>query len=188
MKDIQKPWIENGYHSFALHGPNGLKIERISKEVGKNKSSFYHLFADLEVFTTVLLEHHLIQSKIIAKKEAQCESLEDLIDVLVTYKTDLLFNRQLRIHREVKEFEVCFSKVNELSIPAILPIWSKIIGLDDRSYLSELVFQLSLENFLLQITETTLNPVWLRAYFANIKTLVMHFKKTGAMPQLDGSV
>ena len=50
MKEIEKKWLEVGYRCFADRGPNGLKVERLSKKVGKNKSSFYHLFADLEVF------------------------------------------------------------------------------------------------------------------------------------------
>ncbi len=188
MKEIQKSWIEKGYRSFAFEGPNGLKIERLSKEVGKNKSSFYHLFADLEVFTTVLLGYHLERSSIIAEKESECCQLEDLIGVLVEHKIDLLFSRQLRIHRENTEFEECFLKVNEISMPAIVPIWSDIIELHDNSYLAELVLQLSLENFFLQITNETLDPIWLHDYFHKIKFLVSQFKKPGSIPSLDGSV
>lgn len=188
MKEIEKSWIEKGYHSFAFEGPTGLKIERLAKEVGKNKSSFYHLFADLEVFTTALLEYHLEQSAMIAEKESACRDLDELIAILVDHKIDFLFNRQLRIHRENLEFEQCFQRVNEMSLPAIIPIWSRIIGLSDQSHLAGLVFQLSLENFFLQITDETLNPIWLRDYFTNIKNLVGQFKMIGSDLSLDGSV
>ncbi len=107
MKNIQNDWIETGYQTFALEGPKGLKVERISKAVGKNKSSFYHHFADLEVFTSLLLEHHIEQSKMVAAKESDCSDIEELIDVLILYKIDLLFNRQLRINRENIEFKKC---------------------------------------------------------------------------------
>ncbi len=188
MKAIQQPWIENGYRAFAHEGPTGVKIERLAKEVGKNKSSFYHLFADLEVFTVVLLDYHLEQSKIIAKKEANCKHLEDLITVIVEHKTDFLFNRQLRVNRQTRAFETCFLRVNEISMPAIIPIWSKIIELDNNTYLAELVFRLSLENFFLQITEETLNSEWLNAYFNSLQNLVKHFKKTGNLNSIDGGV
>ncbi|MGB7394923.1 MAG: hypothetical protein WA913_11060 [Pricia sp.] len=160
----------------------------MSKEVGKNKSSFYHLFADLEVFTTALLDYHLEQSRVIAKKESKCETLEELIGIIVAHKIDLLFNRQLRVHRENIEFEKYFLKVNNISIPAILPIWSKLIELNDNSYLAELVLRLSLENFFLQITDETLNTTWLHEYFKGVKTLVRQFKMTGSVTSLDGSV
>lgn len=179
MKDIERPWIEIGYRSFAQAGPGGLKIERLSKAVHKNKSSFYHLFGDLENFTNVLLTFHLEQAKIIAEKESKCLTLEDLIAVLIEHKTDLLFSRQLRIYRENKAFEKCFQKSNELTLPAVVPIWSAIIGLNDNSYLAELVLQLSLENFYLQITDKTLNAEWLENYFNDVKTLIRHFKETG---------
>ena len=188
MKEIEKPWIEKGYRSFAYEGPNGLKVERLAKEVGKNKSSFYHLFADLEIFTDALLELHVEQALVMAEKEAACLNLEDLIAVIVEHKIDLLFSRQLRIHRENKSFEKCFTKSSELALSSIVPIWSKIIALEDNSYLAELVLRLSLENFFLQITDETLNPDWLNDYFNSIRNLVRHFKRSGSVPSLDGSV
>lgn len=157
MKEIEKSWIKKGYRFFAYEGPNGLKIERLSKEVGKNKSSFYHLFADLEVFTDRLLTFHLTQAKIIAEKESNSLDENELIEVILEHKIDLLFNRQLRIHRENKEFENCFHQINQISIPSILPLWKKIIGLSENTSLAQMVLTLSLENFYLQITDETLN-------------------------------
>lgn len=189
MSSSLQPWIEKGYNTFAHEGPLGLKIEKLAREVGKNKSSFYHYFADLDVFVGILLEHHLKQAYVIAEKEANCTSLEELIDILVTHKTDLLFNRQLRIHRERADFEKCFQKTTEISIKAILGIWSHIIGLNDNTYLAQLVLQLSLENFYLQITEKTLNHKWLNNYFDELQTFIKAFKKHGQISQpLDGNV
>ncbi|MEM6297945.1 MAG: TetR/AcrR family transcriptional regulator [Bacteroidota bacterium] len=108
MKEIEKKWIEHGYRIFAYDGAGSLKVERISRAVKKNKSSFYHLFADLEVFTQRLLDFHLDQSKIIAEKETNAKSEQEIIKILVDHKVDLLFNRQLRFHRENPDFEKCF--------------------------------------------------------------------------------
>ena len=44
--DKEQLWITLGYNIFALEGINGLKIERLAKMAGKNKSSFYHFFVD----------------------------------------------------------------------------------------------------------------------------------------------
>ena len=44
------PLLEVGYTIFSNEGPQGLKIEALAREVGKSKSSFYHCFADLDIF------------------------------------------------------------------------------------------------------------------------------------------
>ena len=188
MKSIQGPWIKKGYQAFAYEGPHGLKIERLSKGVGKNKSSFYHHFADLDIFTDILLKHHLEQVHLIAEKESNCSSIEELIDIIVLHKVDLLFNRQLRIHRENKHFESCFIKTNHITAQAIIGIWSEMLGLKGKSYLARLVLKLSIENFYLQITDKTLNHSWLKNYFKELIALVKEFKKTGTIPELDGTV
>jgi AcrR family transcriptional regulator len=179
MNALQKSWIEHGYQVFASQGPPGLKIERLARKMGKNKSSFYHHFADLEVFTGLLLDYHLEQARLLARKESGCETAADLIEVLVEHKTDLLFSRQLRVHREKPAFEACFVKTNQISLPALQGVWSEIIELKDNSHLSGLVLGLSLENFFLQITDDHLNKSWLANYFHELRTLVRAFKNHG---------
>lgn len=181
-------WIESGYRTFAFEGPTGLMVERLSRSVGKSKSSFYHHFADLEIFTNELLKYHLNIVKIIAQKEEIARNESELIGILIEHKIDFLFNRQLRIHRENKDFESCFLKSNEISKPAILPIWGRVIGLDDNHYLAKMVFMLSIENFFLQITNETLTQKWLKEYFYGIKKLVRQIKLESNIHELDGSV
>ena len=187
-KDITTPWIELGYEAFATKGANSLRIEPLAKAIGKNKSSFYHLFADLEVFTEYLLDHHLDQAKIMAEKEFNCGSREEFIQIILDHKTDLLFNRQLRIHRDNKRFEKCMIETNQISARAIVGIWAKIIDLQNDSFLAELVYKLSLDNFFLQITEESIHEEWLNNYFDELKTLVKAFKNKGKTVFLDGSV
>ena len=188
MKAVEKQWIAIGYHAFAYDGPGSLKIERIAKAVNKNKSSFYHLFADLEIFVQRLLAFHLEQAKSIAEKEASARDEQQLIEVLVHHKVDLLFNRQLRVYRENPEFESCFNKTNQLTFTALMPVWKKIIGLTDNSSLAKTVLALSMENFYLQITDTTLNEQWLKAYFNSIRVMIDQFRTNNELKALDGSV
>ncbi len=173
MKDT---WIKQGYIFFAEGGPFALKIERISKAINKNKSGFYHYFSDLGIFTDKLLEYHLSQAKVMAIKEAECESIDELIDVLIFHQTDLLFNRQLRIHRENPSFFKCFEKTAEITTPGIMGLWTKTLGLDRTPHLAALIMKLGLENFYLQITPETLNTEWLHGYFNEFKKLVREFK------------
>ncbi|OJJ17210.1 TetR family transcriptional regulator [marine bacterium AO1-C] len=179
ITSTQMPWISEGYRVFAHEGPVGLKVERLARSVNKNKSSFYHHFADLEVFTNFLLKYHLLRADIIAEKESQCTNVEELIEVLVAHKLDLLFNRQLRIHRQNKDFANCFEETNQHVANAILGVWANMLGLTENSYLAALVLKLSMENFYLQITEETLNPTWLSGYFKQLQEMVKEFKKMG---------
>ena len=47
-------WIKTGYEVFATSGSGNLRIESLAQKVGISKSSFYHYFADIEVFTQLL--------------------------------------------------------------------------------------------------------------------------------------
>lgn len=181
-------WIKEGYQTFAYEGPKGLKVERLSRAVGKNKSSFYHYFADLSLFTKRLLDFHLEQVDIIVSKETKIDNSKELIEILVEHKIDFLFNRQLRIHRENKDFRNYFEKSNEKSAPSIMPVWKKIIGLNNNHYLAEMVYRLSLENFFLQITAETLNKDWLENYLNGIKEMVQQFKLNNSQGIINGSV
>ena len=185
MSDTQKPWINKGYRVFALEGPTGLKVERLARSVGRNKSSFYHHFADSELFIELLLDHHLEQAMIMGEKEKRASDFEGLIAILVEHKVDLLFNRQLRIHRENPEFQRCFTKTNEIVGASILALWSRELGLSDNSYLARLVLKLSMENFFLQITDETLNKRWLHDYFAQLRMMVKEFRNGSQAIGLD---
>ena len=175
--DNKQPWILVGYHLFAREGPKGLKIEVIARQVNKSKSSFYHHFADLEVFTQILLEHHLERAKTIADKERLCKNVvPDLLHLLVEVKQDLLFNRQLRINRNISQYKQCFEKASREVGEAILGIWAETLSLDNNSDLAHMVLNLSLENFYLQITEETLTYEWLLNYVSELQMMVKAFE------------
>lgn len=53
----------------------------------------------MQLFLHELLNHHLKQSKVIAKKEKSAQSIQpELIEILVEYTIDLLFSRQFRFN------------------------------------------------------------------------------------------
>lgn len=176
--DTKEPWILCGYETFSKEGSKGLKIEVIARQINKNKSSFYHHFADLCIFTDVLLKYHIERAKIIALQEALCKNVvPDLLNVLLNFKTDLLFNRQLRISRTNIQFKNCFEKASKIVGESILNIWAEMLGLADNSNLAKIVLNLSIENFYLQITEETLNFEWLENYMKELKNMAKEFNK-----------
>ena len=177
MDKVKLPWIELGYRIFAEEGPNGLKVERMAKLVQKNKSSFYHHFADIETFTELLLEYHLTRANILADRERVCKNVvPELVLVLLEFKEDLFFNRQLRFHRDNPGFQACFEKANQGVGAAILGIWATELGLEQKSHLALLILQLSMENFFLQITPETISYNWLVEYIQRLKQMVKAFQ------------
>lgn len=174
--DSREIWIKKGYEIFATSGQSGLKIEPLAKKVGKSKSSFYHHFADLELFTDILLKHHVEQSKIIAQKEQKSKNIDpELINILVEHKTDLLFNRQLRINKNIKLFAQTLEQSNKNVGDAFVNVWIEDLGLQLSKKQIEGIFTLALENFFLQINTETLNAEWLSNYFKNLKKIASNF-------------
>ncbi|MFZ4740730.1 MAG: TetR/AcrR family transcriptional regulator [Bacteroidales bacterium] len=169
-------WIKIGYEIFSLSGKSGLKVEPLAKKVGKSKSSFYHFFADMESFIEELLTYHIDQSYIIAKKELMAKKINpELINIIVEHKTDILFNRQLRINRENKIFSDVLIKSNEIVGNAFVMLWVRDLGLKFTKKQLESIFELALENFYLQITPSNLNNKWLLDYFINLEKIVRNF-------------
>lgn len=153
-----------------------MKIEVLARKVNINKSSFYHHFADLEIFIEQLLEYHIERAKIIAAKERECKTMiPDLLNVLVEYKEDLLFSRQLRINRNNILFKECYEKSNQIVGDSILGIWAAELGLKDNSGLANLVLKLTLDNFYLQINEETFTYEWLLDFVDEFKLMVDGF-------------
>jgi AcrR family transcriptional regulator len=179
---IKLPWIEAGYNLFSEHGPNGLKVEVIAREVKKSKSSFYHHFSNLEVFTEELLFFHMQRANMIADRERACKTIvPELLNVLVDAKTDLLFNRQLRIHRDNTAFKRCFEQSNQLASEALMNLWATELGLADNQKLADLLFKLTMDNFYLQISDKNLTYPWLLNYFAELAVMVAEMRKTEAV-------
>ncbi|MCX6303527.1 MAG: TetR/AcrR family transcriptional regulator [Bacteroidetes bacterium] len=176
MIDSNDIWIKTGYEIFAQFGVSGLIIESLARKVGISKSSFYHHFADLELFMEELLHYHIQQSYVIADKEKNAKKINpDLISILVEHKIDLLFNRQLRINRERKLFYETLNRSNQIAGNAFVMVWIKDLNLQLSQKQLEGIFELALENFYLQINLNNLNHLWLSEYFANLKRVICNF-------------
>lgn len=179
MADSRAIWIETGYEIFALKGQSGLKIEPLAKLVGKNKSSFYHHFADLDLFIDDLLNHHIAQSYIIAEKERNAKNIDpELIDIIVEHKIDTLFNRQLRINRASRGFMAVLEKSTAIIGNDFVLLWVKDMNLKINPKKLEGIFELALENFYLKINADHLNHQWLADHFINLKRIIRNLAET----------
>ena len=69
-------WIEKGYEHFALFGPENLSINKISKEIGSSRASFYHHFGDIDVFIEELLDMHWqVNQQFFSAGASKCKKL-----------------------------------------------------------------------------------------------------------------
>lgn len=176
MTDSKDIWIETGYSLFAQKGENGLKIDSLAKKVGISKSSFYHHFADLEIFVDYLLKHHIKQSYIIAAKEQNAQSIEpELINILIEHKTDLFFNRQLRVNKEIKSYVDTLTLSNKIVGNSFVMLWVKELKLSMTPQQLEGIFELALDNFYLQMTKDNFNQHGLSQYFDKVKRIILSF-------------
>jgi AcrR family transcriptional regulator len=175
MTPKKELWLNVGYEIFGRLGPKQLKIEKIAQKVGISKSSFYHHFADLDIFIEHLLEYHIRQSQVIAEKEKKAQNIDpELIQVLIEHKSDLLFNRQLRVNRENKVFAKILEESNRIVGGVFVAIWIRDLSLNITQKQIEGIFELALENFYLQINAENLNYDWLSAYFSNLKRIIQN--------------
>ena len=176
MKETRESWIIKGYETFALAGENGLKIEKLAKEVGISKSFFYHHFADIVVFTENLLFHHLEKAQIIAEKEKRAKTINpELINILIDHKIDLLFNRQLRINANNPNFKKTLQKSNEIIGKDFIELWLTDAKISLTKPQVAGLFELALENFYLQINPENIEKNWLESYFENLNRIIKSF-------------
>lgn len=173
MKENEEVWIKTGYDVFSLLGKSGLKVEQLAQKVGISKSSFYHRFADIEVFEEHLFEFHLRQAKIMAEKEKAVSCINpQLINILIEHKTDLLFNRQLRFNQHDKRYKEILEKSNQVIGNEFIIVWANDLKVNFTHQQLAGIFELALENFFLQINAENLNFEWLERYFGNLKRIV----------------
>ena len=171
-------WLKQGYVDFAMGGPQALRVETLARKVGKSKSSFYHHFATIDIFTDLLLDYHLMRAKVLSEKIKQCQVLgEEVIDILLSQTTDILFNRQLRFHRDVPKFFNCFNTLNECFYDGMEKIWKEFIHLQDKPETARSMYFLMHENFYLQLSPENVTKEWFVNYFAEVQSTILNIRE-----------
>ena len=115
-------WIEKGYEHFALYGQENLSINKISREIGSSRASFYHHFGDIEVFIEELLDMHWeINQQFCSIGTQKCKKLfPDLYLLLEQYPIPLKFSKQLFLNRNIPAYNYLFMKIYNASAKAFI--------------------------------------------------------------------
>jgi len=176
--NTELPWLEAGYEIFAKDGPNGLKVEHLARKTGISKSSFYHLFTDMDIFREKLLEHHLVKAKLISEESKICKAIvPDVLELFIKEKIPLLFNRQLSIHRSNQLFQTYSDKAIAIVEAAYFDKWVDLLNLHTQQHIARNILKIYTDNFLLRISEETLTYDWLLSLLDEIKVLVKDIQK-----------
>ena len=131
-KGFKQKWIEKGYEHFALYGPDNLSINKLSKEIGSPRASFYHYFGDIEVFIEELLDMHWqINQQFFSVGALECKKLfPDLYLLLEQYPIPVQFSKQLFLNRNKPAYNYLFAKTYSVGAKTfVLKLFSKQFNL-----------------------------------------------------------
>lgn len=169
-------WIDAAYSRFAKYGEAGLTVEAIARDLGKNKSSFYHYFGDLQVLKSEILNLHIQNSKLVGSKINEAKQLDpDVFNIIIEHKSDFLFHKQLKLepfHAYKEHYERAYALVKKPLIEKL----SEGLGIEDKQLFSSALVGLVSDNFLLRIQDSTLSITWLSDYLKELQALTRHIK------------
>lgn len=182
----EQPWVEAGYEAFALHGPDALRVEQLARQVGISKSSFYHQFADIPIFVERLLGHHQQRADLIAEVARSCRSFNpDYLRVLVDHRTDMLFQRQLRMHRDNMAYQYCYQRAHSTVVEEVMPLWAQTVGLPGQLPAAREMLDVVTDVFYQRLTNDNLNMAFATGLLKEIEVFIRHALKRGGMGAID---
>ncbi|MBK9099263.1 MAG: TetR/AcrR family transcriptional regulator [bacterium] len=159
MDEKARKWIETGYEHFALYGPENLSIDKIAKDVGAARTTFYYYFGDFDLFIDDLLSWHInLANQIKEKVFEHCANyIPDFISLIAKNKTTVLFHKQLVKNRNNPKYLLTYNQGNNIVDNATLDLWSKDFGISGDKDFRMAVYSLLRDSFYNRITVETLD-------------------------------
>jgi AcrR family transcriptional regulator len=177
MTESSMKWIKAGYELLAKEGPDGIKVEKLARQLGLNKSGFYHYFGDREMYFHQLNEFHL---QLIKKFHNEISNLRhfdpDYLKLLLKYKTSLLVQSQLRRHENITVFKDTFNKVVNSTERKSLRLWAAYLKLSENDPAALKLWKIIRDLFFLRLDPDKLNLNYLRSLTEEIKVIVAEIK------------
>jgi AcrR family transcriptional regulator len=169
-------WLQKGYSCFANEGLEGIRAERLARELGLNKSGYYHYFGDYEIFLDALLQYHKEQIPIFLSDAVRITSIDpDLIQILLKHEQKVLFHWQLVRNRTVPACRLCFETTNLIIDAKVAPLFGKYVSLENNEALVLNFFTLMRDSFYARLTKEGFTEAALRDFFVEAKDLVAGF-------------
>ena len=167
---IDQPWIETGYSLFSRDGLSGLKIDLIAKKIGISRSSFYHHFADMEIFQEKLLEYHLTRAQRASERVKACKTMDpEFLHAMVEEKEYILFNRHLRNNRQIPVYKTSLETAIGMMTLPVMPLWIEMLGLHHKPDVALKCFMMTADILFHRMTEENMNYEWLKSFLDEMK-------------------
>ena len=155
-------WIDKGYELFSRSGPDGVRVQTLARKLGVSKSSFYHYFGDQESFIELLLEEHAHIAEQYTVEVKRCKVLDpDFIDVVMKYKSSILFQQQLRNHSENPDFERVYRQITDSIATAVLDVWAKYMGISSDMSAARSLYLIIVDVFYERLNQKRFTHQWI---------------------------
>jgi AcrR family transcriptional regulator len=166
-------WIDAGYELFAYEGPDGILIEKLARQLGMNKSGFYHHFGDRDLFFDELIKHHYKVIEKFCMEAAQLQHFDpDYLNLLVKYKTSAFVQMQLRRHMNIPFFKEAFDKVRSETEKKIVPLWAAYVKMTDNPELASELWNIIRDVFFMRLTTKDVSMEFLQELVKEFKLVV----------------
>ena len=159
MEDKATSWIKKGIEVFAKYG--NLELNTVCKEMGKSKSSFYHIYPNdknsrgFDRYNKDLIEHHerIVNSNfeqirkvfVLYKLE---NSLDQILDLVMKYSDYHVFTARVRYMAERGlGFEEYWKKLSQEYLE-MFHYYYKAYNIHEDNVLDEIEMRLFLDSFM----------------------------------------
>lgn len=166
-------WVDTGYQFFANEGLEGIQVERIARALGLNKSGFYHYFGTRAIYLEVLMKHHQKHAERMAADLSEMVDFDpDYFNILVQFKTPVLFHMQLIRNRHDQFLLNWFTKINNQIDPIVIPAWAAFAGLPHNHHLAKLYFEICRDLLYSRITADNLTSEYVKILHHEVRSLI----------------
>lgn len=164
-------WMDAGYEIFAEEGPSGVQVERLARELDKNKSGFYHFFGDKETFFELMMKEHLGRLDLLSYQIRRIKEFDpEYLDFLMANRSTVLFQMQLVRNRETPLFATTMEQFSVRVTAAILPVWSNYLG--TTVTVSGKLWGIIRDTFYSRVTPDNFNFEWMSELSKEVRKLV----------------
>jgi AcrR family transcriptional regulator len=118
-------WIKAGYDLLATEGSEGVKIERLARILQLNKSGFYHYFNTTDSFFRCLLNYHVRMADVVAAALSHCNTIDDVLLVVVRYKMFFLIESQLLGKNRIPHFQFSAQEAGKIIDEELVSLWDR---------------------------------------------------------------
>jgi AcrR family transcriptional regulator len=165
-------WLEVGYDLFGLEGIDGIQVERLSRILQLNKSSFYHYFGTQENYLEELMKYHLKLADQIKLEIKEANTFDpDFLMLMVEHKDYFKVQMQLLLNKRSVLFLQTFTAAAEKYVEDIIILWAAFLEIHHCPDFVQKYYYMTRSMFFTQVTSKNINYPFLKKLALESKSL-----------------